>query len=103
MQHMKILELKSIDILGVFKFFGGIFLIVGLIIGLFANLLRINIMSPDLIRILPFMAKFGPGIFAGIAFGVIYGLSAGIGFSISALLYNFFAALFGGLRFSVEE
>lgn len=103
MQDTKNMELKSIDVLSVFKFFGGIFLIVGLIVGLFGNILRIDIMSTGIIRAFPFMARFGPGIFIGIIFGIIYGLSAGIGFSIFALLYNFFAALLGGLKFSVKE
>lgn len=103
MREEKNIELKRIHVLSVFKFFGGIFLIVGLIIGLFGNLLRINIMSAGIVRAFPFLARFGPGIFTGILFGIIYGLSAGIGFSIFALLYNFFAALFGGPKFYVKD
>jgi len=103
MRDTKGTELKSIQVSSVFKFFGGIFLIVGLIIGLFSNLLRIDIMSTEFIRVFPFMARLRPGIFAGLVFGIIYGLSAGIGFSIFASLYNFFAALLGGVKFSVKE
>ena len=103
MKEAKNTELKYIDVSSVFKFFGGIFLIIGLIVGLFGNILRINIISPELIRIFPFLTKVGPGIFTGILFGILYGLSAGIGSSIFALLYNFFASLFGGIKFSLKD
>ena len=103
MQEPKITELKCIEAWSVFKFFGGIFLLIGLIIGLFGNILKIDIMSLGLIRIIPFIAKVGPGIFTGILFGILYGLIAGIVSSIFALLYNFFAALFGGLKFGLKE
>ena len=103
MQDIKNVELKYVNVASVFKFFGGIFFIIGLIVGLFANILRIDIISTDIIRMFPFMARVGPGIFAGIIFAILYGLSAGIGSSIFALLYNFFAALFGGLKFGLRE
>ena len=103
MADVKKIELKSIYISSVVKFFGGIFLLAGLIIGLFGNIFRIDIMSPEMIRIFPFLVKLRPGILAGIVFGIIYGLSAAIGFSICAALYNFFAALLGGLKLSVKE
>lgn len=103
MKEEKNIELRRIHVLSVFKFFGGIFLIVGLIIGLFGNLLRIDIMSTGIIRAFPFLARFGPGVLTGFIFGVIYGLGAGIGFSIFVLLYNFFAALFGGVKFYIKD
>ncbi len=103
MQTAKTVEIKSINVLSVFRFFGGMFLMVGLIVGLFGNLLRIDIMSSGFIRIFPFMSRLGSGVIIGIVFGVIYGLSAGIGFSIFALFYNFFAALLGGLKFLLKD
>ena len=103
MKEEKNIELRRVHVLSVFKFFGGTFLIIGLIIGLFGNLLRINIMSTAIIRAFPFLTRFGSGIFIGIAFGIIYGLIAGIGFSMFALLYNFFAALFGGISIYAKE
>ena len=103
MQDMKEVEIKSINVVAVFKFFGGIFLIVGLIVGLFANLLRVDMMAGGFARIFPFMSVLGPGIAAGIIFGIIYGLSAAIGFSVFVLLYNFFAALFGGLKIYIND
>ena len=65
------MELKNINIVSVFKFFGGISFIVGLIVGLFGNLLRIDIVSADIIRVFPFMARIGPGIFTGIVFAIL--------------------------------
>jgi len=103
MHEARITELRSIDVMSVFRFSGGIFLIIGLIAGLFGNILRIDVMSPDIIRIFPFMSRMGPGIFAGILFGLLYGLSAGIVSSIFALLYNFFASLLGGLKFGLRD
>lgn len=103
MADLKITEVKSISVISVFKYFGGISLIVGLIIGLFANTLKINVMTPELIKIFPFMAKISPGIPVGIVFALIYGISAGLGFSIFALLYNLFAGILGGIKFFVKD
>lgn len=103
MTNVKKTEVKSVCVVSVFKYFGGIALIVGLIIGLFGNTLKINVMTPEIIGILPFMAKIGPGIPTGIVFAVIYGLSAGLGFSVFALLYNLFAAILGGIKFFVKD
>lgn len=103
MSDVKKVELKRINVLATFKFFGGIFLVIGLIIGLFGSILRIDLMSQDIMRVFPFIARIGPGIFIGIIFAIIYGLSAAIGSSVFALLYNFFAALFGGLKFELKD
>ena len=103
MQDMRKVEVRYIDVFSVFKFFGGIFLGVGLIVGLFGPLLRIDIMSPQIVRIFPFIARLGSGIITGIVFAGLYGLSAAIVSSVFALLYNFFAALFGGLKFDLKE
>ncbi len=103
MHEGRYIEVKSIDVLSVFKFFGGIFLIIGVVIGLFGNLFRIDIMSTAIVRTLPFLSKFGAGIATGIVFGVVYGLSAGIVSSICTLLYNFFAALLGGVKLYIKD
>lgn len=103
MHDEKYVELKGIYVPSVFKFFGGIFLIIGVVIGLFGNLFRIDMMSTAIVRTLPFLSKFGTGIVTGIVFGIIYGLSAGIVSSICALLYNFFAALLGGIKLYIKD
>lgn len=103
MADLKKIEFKHICVLSVFKFFGGIFFIAGLIIGLFANMLKINVIAPGLANALPFMANLRPGIPLGIAFAVIYGVSAAVGFSVFALAYNLFAAILGGIKFYTKE
>ena len=103
MQELKKLEIKNIDVLSIFRFFGGIFLILGIIIGLFSNILRLNIVTPEIARIFPFLTGLKPGIIAGVILGVVYGISAGVGFSIFALLYNFFASLLGGIKIYFKE
>lgn len=103
MKETRSVEVKYINVISVFKFFGGIFLLIGLVIGLFGRYFMINIMSNDIIGVFPFMTMCGPGILVGIIFGVINGLCAAIGFSIFALLYNFFAALFGGIKLYIQE
>ncbi|MBN1871629.1 MAG: hypothetical protein JW800_03555 [Candidatus Omnitrophica bacterium] len=97
------IEIKNIEVTSVFRFFGGIFLIMGIIIGLFSNILRVTIVSPEIVRIFPFLAGLQPGIVAGVLLGFVYGFSAGLGFSILALLYNFFAALLGGIKVYTKE
>ena len=103
MADIKKVEFKRVCVSSVFKYFGGVFLIAGLIIGLFANTFKINLMTPQFVKAFPFMANISPGIPAGIAFAIIYGLSAGIGLSIFALLYNLFAGILGGIKFFTKE
>lgn len=103
MAGIKKVEFKSVCVLSVFRYFGGIFLLAGLIIGLFANILEINMVTPVFVKIFPFMTNLAPGIPLGIAFAVIYGVSAGAGFSIFALIYNLFAGILGGIKFYTKE
>lgn len=103
MADIKKVEFKSVCVLSVFKYFGGIFLLIGLIIGLFANLLRINVATSEFVKIFPFMANLTPGVSLGIAFALIHGISAGMGFSVLALIYNFFAGILGGIKFYTKE
>lgn len=103
MKELKMLEVRRVDIVSIFRFFGGTFLLIGLVIGLFGSIFRIDIVSLEIARVFPFMARIRPGIFAGIVFGILYGLSAALGLSIFALLYNFFAALFGGLKVEIKD
>ncbi|MDP3789953.1 MAG: hypothetical protein Q8R48_06080 [Candidatus Omnitrophota bacterium] len=103
MADIKKVEFKSICVLSVFKYFGGIFLLTGLIVGLFGNILKINAAIPQFVKIFPFMANLTPGIPLGIALALIYGISAGIGLSIFALIYNLFAGILGGIKFYTKE
>ncbi len=103
MKETKDVELRRIDVVSVFRFFGGAFLLVGLVIGLFGNLLRIDLISTGIGRAFPFISSVRPGIAAGMVFAFFYGLCGAVGFSVFALLYNFFAALFGGVKIETKE
>jgi len=106
MYDSKEVELKSISVWSVFRFYGGVFLFIGLIMGLFGNLFRIDVTSGGVVRIFPFMAELGGSVLLdclfGVLFGVFYGLAAGIAASIGALFYNFFAALTGGIKITLK-
>ncbi|MFH0839541.1 MAG: hypothetical protein V1883_00810 [Candidatus Omnitrophota bacterium] len=103
MANVKKMEFKSVCVFSVFKYFGGVFLVAGLVIGLFGSTFKINVVTPQIVKIFPFMAGITPGIPAGMVFAIVYGLSAGIGFSVFALLYNLFAGIMGGIKFLVKE
>ncbi|MDD5680607.1 MAG: hypothetical protein PHI59_05155 [Candidatus Omnitrophica bacterium] len=103
MSELRISEVKSISVISVFKYFGGISLIAGLVIGLFGSFLRMDVVIPESIKTLPLMSKIGPGIPTGIVLGVICGISAGLGFSILALLYNFSAGILGGIKLFMKD
>lgn len=103
MKESNDVEIKRIDVVSVFRYFGGIFFIIGLIAGLFGGLFRIDILSTGIARVFPFIMNIRHGIFAGFVFSIVYGLSAGISISLLALLYNFFAAVFGGLKINLKQ
>ena len=96
---MKTYELKKISVTSVFKLFGGMFLIVGLIIGLFFSSIGAGFLPKDS----PLPALASKGIGAGLILGVIYGLIGGLVYVICAAIYNLFAAILGGIRIHLEE
>lgn len=108
---MKTIVLKRVGIWSAFKFFGGMFMIIGLVIGFFLGLVGI----PDslVLNILPliqnapvvisFTGSLQLGVMAGISFAIFYGIAAGLIYTIFSLLYNIFAIIFGGVRIKVEE
>jgi len=100
---MKSMEIKRISGLSVFKFFGGMFLISGLLLGLFGRFIGMSSAAVTLSNLFPFMAEVPSGILTGILFGVLYGLIAGVVFTVLALVYNVFAGVLGGVKVSVKE
>lgn len=96
---MKTYELKKISPGSVFKLFGGMFLVVGLIFGLFFGLVGANFLPQDS----PLQAMAAKGIVAGLIVGLIYGLVGGLIYLIFAAVYNLFAAILGGIRIHLEE
>ena len=108
---MKTVEFKRIGVWSAFKFFGGMFMMIGLVLGFFFGLLGI----PDslvlkilpLIQDAPFVISFTGsvqlGVMAGISFAIFYGIAGGLIYTVFSLLYNIFAIIFGGVRVKVEE
>jgi len=108
---VKTVQLKRVGVWSAFKFFGGAFMIVGLVLGFFVGLVGI----PDslalsilpLIQGAPFVISFTGsvqlGIMASISFAIFYGIAGGLIYTIFSLLYNIFATIFGGVRIKIEE
>jgi len=108
---VRTVEFKRIGVWSAFKFFGGMFMIIGLVLGFFFGLLGI----PDslvlkilpLIQDAPFVISFTGsvqlGVLTGISFAIFYGIAGGLIYTIFSLLYNIFAIIFGGVRVKIEE
>lgn len=99
---MKTIEIKRIGLVSAFKFFGGMFLVLGVILGLFSGIL-VNFMNIQVLSNVPVMGKLSGGLLAGIIFGIIYGLAGGIVYVIMAVMYNFFASIIGGIKVDISE
>lgn len=108
---MKILQLRKIGAWSAFKFFGGMFMIIGLVLGFFFGLtgipdtlvLKILSLIQDAPVVISFTGSVQLGILAGAWFAIFYGIVGGLIGTIFSLLYNIFAIIFGGLRVKVEE
>ena len=108
---MKTLQLKRIGAWSAFKFFGGMFMIIGLVLGFFFGLagipdtlvLKILPLIQDAPFVISFTGSVRLGILAGVSFAIFYGIVGGLMYTIFSLLYNIFAIIFGGLRVKVEE
>ena len=100
---MKSMEIKQISGFSVFKFFGGTFLVLGLLLGLFGQLIGMSSAAVTISNAFPFISKVPVGILSGIIFGALYGLLAGVVFTAMALIYNLFAAVLGGIVISVND
>ncbi len=108
---MKILQLKRIGVWSAFKFFGGMFMIIGLGSGFFFGLagipdtliLKILPLIPGAPFVIGFAGSVRLGILTGISFAIFYGIVGGLIYTIFSLLYNIFAIIFGGVRIKVEE
>ncbi len=101
-------EIKRIGVYSTFKFFAGLFMIIGLLQGLIAGIRGVGILGPMLgpiaITVAPFLEKGTTAvIFTGLGVGAVLGLIAGIGFTSLAVIYNFFVTIVGGIKISIEE
>jgi hypothetical protein len=108
---MKVVELKRIGAWSAFKFFGGMFMLIGLVIGFFFGLvgmpetlvLKILPLIQDAPFVISFTGSVRLGLLSGISFAIFYGIVGGLIYTIFSLLYNIFAIIFGGIRVKTEE
>ncbi|MBI2870684.1 MAG: DUF3566 domain-containing protein [Candidatus Omnitrophica bacterium] len=102
---MRKVEVKTVHPISVFRFYGGTGILLGVIGGIFlASANRLEV--PAVLANLPFIAgaaKATRVIFLGGITGVMYGLILGLGSALSALIYNIFASLFGGIDVTLNE
>jgi hypothetical protein len=106
MKLTKKITLKKISVSATFKLVFWLYLIIALIIGLAATVFNIGIMPTSWVKQIPYLGTIGimgVGVIAAFMFAVINGLGAGIAAAIVALVYNLFALMFGGFRFTIEE
>jgi hypothetical protein len=106
MKLTKKITLKKISVSATFKLVFWLYLIIALIIGLAATVFNIGIMPTSWVKQIPYLGTIGimgVGVIAAFVFAVINGLGAGIAAAIVALVYNLFALMFGGFRFTIEE
>ena len=105
---MKTVELKRIGVKSVFKLFGGIFMVLGLAIGIFGSMAGVPLIQYTPVRFmpvfgLPMIAKIAIAGFIGIFLGLVYGIAVGIIYACGAMAYNIFAKIFGGIKLNLEE
>ena len=106
MKLTKKTTLKKISVSAAFKLVFWLYMTIALIIGLAATLFNVGIMPTSWVKQIPYLGTIGimgVGVIAALVFAVINGLGAGIVAAILALIYNIFALMFGGLRFTIEE
>jgi hypothetical protein len=106
MKLTKKITLKKVSLSAAFKLTFWLYMIIALIIGLAATLFDIGIMPTSWVQQIPYLGTIGimgVGVIAAFVFAVINGLGAGIAAALIALVYNLFALMFGGLRFTIEE
>lgn len=106
MKLTKKITLKKISVTATFTLVFWLYMIIALIVGFAATLLNIGIMPTSWVKQIPYLGTIGVmgvGVIAAFVFALINGLGAGIVAAVLALVYNIFALMFGGFRFTIEE
>jgi hypothetical protein len=98
------MEIKNIGMGSTFRFFGGMFAIIGLILGLLAGLQGPDGYLGNFPALKEHLAKGQSAcLLAGIIIGISSGIVIGIFSAFLAAVYNFFALLLGGIKLLVKE
>ena len=106
MKLVKKITLKRISVSATFKLVFWLYMIIALIIGIAATVFNIGVIPSSWVKQIPYLGTIGimgAGVISAFAFAVINGLGAAIVASLIALIYNLFALMFGGFRFTIEE
>lgn len=106
MKLTKKIILKKISVSAAFKLVFWLYMVIALILCLAANFLKIGIMPTAWIKQVPYLGTvgiMGAGVIGAFVFAVVNGLGAGIVAALLAFVYNIFALMFGGFRFTIEE
>jgi hypothetical protein len=102
---MEIVEIKRIGAWSTGRLFGGIFLVIGLIIGTFygwAGTFDFLPFMENLSLSVEFGGSVGLRLLIGLLFGIGYGLLGGLSYALFSLIYNLFALIFGGIKIKIE-
>ncbi|MCD6501975.1 DUF3566 domain-containing protein [bacterium] len=107
----KLVEVKSINAWSAFKLALIAYLLIGLLAGLligsFAGLLgSMGAFFDDVPYVDSLLGATGGflgGLAIGVLFGLFYGIVGGIGAAISALLYDLFASIVGGVKIRLRD
>lgn len=106
MKLTKKIVLKKISVTATFTLVFWLYATIALIVGLAATLFNVGIMPSLWVKQIPHLGTIGimgAGVIAAFVFALINGLGAGIVAAFMAMIYNLFALMFGGLRFTIEE
>lgn len=99
---MKKIEVKNINLVSVFKLFGGMSFIIGFIIALFGGGFGDSQFQQQLQNI-PFIGSMLKGFLGSLIMGVITAVICGLAAMLNAALYNIFAMIIGGIEIDINE
>ncbi len=91
---------KSVDVLSVAKMLAAIQACLGLLIGAIVTLVALAGLGADRDGALPGLLF---GVAAVVVLPIFYGVMGAVVGALSALLYNLFAGMVGGVRLDVEQ
>ena len=95
---MRAFELKHIGIISAFRLFGGMFIIIGLIVGVLSG------MTKQIIPFkIPFIDRIGGGVIGRLILVFLHGLAVGGIAAFMAFVYNLFARFLGGIKIELEK
>ncbi|MCP4651349.1 MAG: hypothetical protein GY853_14885 [PVC group bacterium] len=93
---------KTIDLVSVFKLFGGMNFVFGFVVTLFGMGVG-SAQFKQTLESIPYIGTMLTGFMGALIFGLVAALVGGIYFALLAAFYNIFAMLLGGVEVEVEE